>query len=349
MKILVLSREFPPYVLGGISYHLRNLYNEIAEKGHEITILAGKCPQSWEDAGVTVSGQIKVNPVEFGFRKGYYLLYPLALRKRLLSINTDDFDLAVAHTPLPFQIPDLPLITKYHDCVAETRQYMRKQLTFSEKIGDSLLHPFRRLIDQRSLLRSDYTIFNSHVNKEGWTSNYDFDDPYSVIHNGVDTEIFSPISGSQERYVLFVGTTEQKGLGSVIEYANRDRRPVHIVGEIKIDHSNIICHGRVSQKELRELYAKAAVTIHPARFESFGNAVLESLACGTPVVTTPKCGASEVLTDETGVVTDSLHEGVEEAVTFSPKACRLVGEKHKWSYVSKETLDVFKNVGKVYL
>lgn len=344
MNILVLSREFPPYVLGGISYHLKNLYNEITEHGHNVTILAGKCSQSYNDFDGNISNEITVNPVHFGFREGYYILYPLALRGKLKSIDTSEFDIAVAHTPLPFEIPELSLVTKYHDCVAETRKFMRTQLSLPEKIGDTFLHPLRKMIDQRSLQITDYAIFNSQVNKEGWTSNYKFDGSYSVIHNGVDTELFAPIDAAQEEYVVFVGTTEQKGLSAVVEYANTNRRPVHIVGSIQLDHPNIVCHGRVSQMKLRDIYAKATATIHPARFESFGNVVLESLACGTPVVTTPQCGASGVLTNETGVVTTELAGGIEKATDFKPSMCREVAKEHEWNQVAERTERILETV-----
>lgn len=342
MKILVLTREFPPYVLGGISYHLRSLYNEIVERGHEVTVLAGKCPQSWRDLEDSVSDEITVEPVEFGYRKGYYVLYPVAARKKLLSIDTSEFDLAVAHTPLPFEIPGLPLVTKYHDCVSETRQYMRARLSLFEKVGDSLLHPLRKIIDQRSLQKTDHAIFNSGVNKEGWVNNYEFNGPSSVIYNGVDTSLFFPSDEPQEECVVFVGTTEQKGLGSVIDYADQNRRSVHIVGAIQLDHPNIVCHGRVAQEELREIYSRAAATIHPTHFESFGNSVLESLACGTPVVTTSQCGASEILTEETGVVTEELDQGVEKAASLESPACRAVANTHTWNEVAEQSIRVFE-------
>lgn len=344
MNILVLSREFPPHILGGISYHLKNLYNEIAENGNNVIILAGTCPQSYDDFDGDISDRITVKPVHFGYRKGYYVLYPLALRKKLTSIDTNMFDIAVAHTPLPLVIPDLPLVTKYHDCVAETRQYVRAQLSKTEKIGDSILHPLRRIIDQRSLRLTDYAVFNSHLNKEGWISNYEFDGSCSVILNGVDTNLFTLINAPQKEYVVFVGTTEKKGLRTVLDYADQDRRPVHIVGSVQLDHPNIVCHGRVSQRELRDIYAKATATIHPAKFESFGNIVLESLACGTPVVTTPQCGASEVLTDETGVVTTELASGIEDVADFKPSDCREVAKEHEWSKVAKRTEEILETV-----
>ncbi|WP_336358118.1 glycosyltransferase family 4 protein [Haloarcula sp. CGMCC 1.6347] len=345
MKILVLSREFPPYVLGGISYHLRSLYNEIVNKGHEVTVLTGKCPQSWDSAGDTVSNTINTESIQFGLREGYYVLYPLALRKYLISYDTTRFDVAITHTPLPYKISNIPMITKYHDCIAETRQYMRSNLSLSEKVGDSILHPLRTYINQKSLSKTRHAIFNSEINRKGWVENYRYDGSYSVIHNGVDTSTFYPEENNDHKdYVLFVGTSEQKGLTSVIEYANREHRPVHVVGDIQINHSNIVCHGRVSQEELRKIYSGAVTTIHPAKFESFGNAVLESLACGTPVITTPFCGASEIITPETGVVTEDIKSGVEKSITFDSKDCISVAHKYTWNFVADRTIKAVQNV-----
>lgn len=45
--------------------------------------------------------------------------------------------------------------------------------------------------------------------------------------------------------------------------------------------------GYVPPEEIWQLYARAAVLLHPTRQETFGRAILESLAAGTPVVTTP--------------------------------------------------------------
>ena len=345
MKVLVLSREFPPYILGGISYHLGNLYNEIADMGHDITILAGKCPQSFCDDQLAISSEIDVVPVQFGLRQGYYVLYPLALRLKLRTVDLNQFDVAFAHTPIPFNIPNIPLITKYHDCVAETREYMRQGLSFVGRIGDSILHPFRKQFDQRSLDVSDHVIFNSNVNRSGWERHYNISSDWSVIHNAVDIETFQPMDTDQEDYVVFVGSTEQKGLSTVLNYANETNRTVHIVGPTETyNQSNIVCHGRVSQDCLSELYSGAVATIHPAEFESFGNIVLESLACGTPVVTTPTCGASELLTEDTGVVTTDIAYGVEKATGMDPTDCRAIAEEYQWSDVSRETINIAQSL-----
>lgn len=344
MNILVLTREFPPYVLGGISFHLKSLYNEMAERGHEMTIIAGKCPQSWNPGPVELSNNINKTFVQFGMRKGYYILYPLSLRKEFIEIDFSKYDVAISHTPLPFDIPDIPLVTKYHDCTPETRPYVREGLSGLDKLGDSLLQPFRQLCDQRSFKHSDFAIFNSMINKNGWKKHYSIKTNNKTIHNGVDTELFYPRDVGSNNFVLFVGSTHQKGLSSVINYANRHKRHVHIVGDIEVNHSNITTHNNIPQEELAYLYSEAAVTIHPAKFESFGNVVLESLACGTPVVTTKKCGASEILTNETGVVTDCIHDGIEQASTLKSDSCRSIAMNHQWSNVADETIDILNQI-----
>ncbi|MGB5768535.1 MAG: glycogen/starch synthase, partial [Crocosphaera sp.] len=47
MKILVLTWEFPPRIVGGIARHVNDLYPEIVKLGHEIhliTVEFGQCP-----------------------------------------------------------------------------------------------------------------------------------------------------------------------------------------------------------------------------------------------------------------------------------------------------------------
>jgi glycosyltransferase involved in cell wall biosynthesis len=45
--------------------------------------------------------------------------------------------------------------------------------------------------------------------------------------------------------------------------------------------------GHIPHEDIWKLYAGAAVLLHPTRQESFGRVILESLAAGTPVITTP--------------------------------------------------------------
>jgi glycosyltransferase involved in cell wall biosynthesis len=49
--------------------------------------------------------------------------------------------------------------------------------------------------------------------------------------------------------------------------------------------------GSVSRADLPIIYREFDVTVLPSLCDSFGQVVLESLACGTPVIATTNCGA----------------------------------------------------------
>lgn len=57
---------------------------------------------------------------------------------------------------------------------------------------------------------------------------------------------------------------------------------------------DVVVTGMVSDEELAALYARAAVVVHPSRYEGFGLPVLEAMRCGTPVITTTSSSLPEV-------------------------------------------------------
>ena len=71
----------------------------------------------------------------------------------------------------------------------------------------------------------------------------------------------------------------------------------------------------------------AEAFILPSHQENFGIAVVEALACGTPVLATRRGSVPEILTPETGVIVpdgdfQALLAGVEGALALDPHACR---------------------------
>lgn len=72
--------------------------------------------------------------------------------------------------------------------------------------------------------------------------------------------------------------------------------PKHILEENKslICQKRIIFLNYVSDEELTALYNEALGTLFPSRYEGFGFPILESFACGTPVMTCRNSSLSEI-------------------------------------------------------
>ncbi|WP_067470607.1 glycosyltransferase [Nocardia amamiensis] len=103
----------------------------------------------------------------------------------------------------------------------------------------------------------------------------------------------------------------------------------------------VVFHGHLTDRSaMAALIADADIAVFPSPAETFGLAVLEALACGTPVVV-PAAGAARELVGDpgSGVVCDGspygLAEGVRELLALPPaqrrRAARAAAERFPWS------------------
>lgn len=154
--------------------------------------------------------------------------------------------------------------------------------------------------------------------KESFLKEY----PVEVINNGVDTNIFKPSSCNvKKRYNLFgkkiilavvAGDTKRKGsdiLRKIPSMLN-DEEVLVWVGinekdsKISDPHFLSISHTN-SRKEMAELYSAADCMINPTLEDNFPTVNIESLACGTPVVTFNTGGSIEAVLDYEKIIYDS--------------------------------------------
>lgn len=143
-----------------------------------------------------------------------------------------------------------------------------------------------------------------------------------VINNGIDLSVFRPyISDFRKQYSIedrFIilgvafGWDYRKGLDVFVDLAKRldDKYKIVLVGtDEKIDSllpKNIISiHRTDNQIELAQIYTAADVFVNPTREDNYPTVNMESLACGTPVITFNTGGSGEMISPLTGYVIEN--------------------------------------------
>ena len=96
--------------------------------------------------------------------------------------------------------------------------------------------------------------------------------------------------------------------------------------------------------ELAGAYAGADVFVFPSRTDTFGLVMIEALACGTPVAAYPVTGPVDIVTPETGALSDRLERAIAAALVCDRQACAAYGRSFSWERSAQEFLTGLHNI-----
>jgi glycosyltransferase involved in cell wall biosynthesis len=211
-----------------------------------------------------------------------------------------------------------------------------------------------------------------------------------VIGNAVDDDIFYPVRdawalanvreryGIGSRFILYFGGFDmRKNVPRLIEaYA---RLPEHLGREYQLVvagryhnlghplfpdprqtvrrlglEGNVVFTGQIREQDKAPLYSAATVFAFPSLYEGFGIPVLESMACGTPVLTSNLSALPEVAGDAGLLVdpydTDAICRGLADLLDRQERRDDLArrgleqARRFTWRQVAQETVRVYKEV-----
>jgi glycosyltransferase involved in cell wall biosynthesis len=182
--------------------------------------------------------------------------------------------------------------------------------------------------------------------------------------NALELDVY-PVSPHRGEYLLFLGRmSADKGAHRAIEVAKEAGLPLLLAGKMQdaAEKEYFEAHvrpnlgygieylGEVDHTEKIDLLQNARVTLFPIEWEEpFGLVMIESMACGTPVLATRWGAVPEVIDDgRTGIVLDDYREmaaAIERADSLDPLECRrYVEERFSSDRMVRDYEDAYRAV-----
>lgn len=324
MKILMLSWEYPPKNIGGISAHIYYLSHELYKAGHEVHVITceeGFAPQSENDDGVFVHRVTPFNIDSCDFAKWVMHLNYSMIEKAIMLLNDGTrFDIIHAHDWLcsysarvlkcSYRIPMVCTIhATEHGRNGGIRTEMQRYISGAEWM---LSYEAWKIIVCSNYMKTEvHNVFGAPLEKI-W-----------VIPNGVDCSnlnfSFDQVSfrrrfaEDSEKIILFVGRhVFEKGIHILAEAGKevirRNYNTKFVIagaGPMTDEMKNLVRNNGMENKFLftgfvdsdtkNKLYRVADVAIFPSIYEPFGIVALEAMASGCPVVVSDVGGLGELI------------------------------------------------------
>jgi len=340
MRVLMMSWEYPPVVVGGLSRHVHALARHLAADGHDVVVLcrhvAGTDGQTHPTTDRVVEGvrviRVAEDPMHVTFERDL-VAWTLAMGHAMVRAGTEllrqwqpdvvhAHDWLVTHPAIALtEAAGVPLVGTVHATEAG-----RHSGWLSHSLNQQI-HSVEWWLAQRA----DELITCSVAMRTEVTQLFDVDAAaIHVIHNGIEERGWrvsdAEVARARERHgadaplLLYFGRLEyEKGVQDLLAAMPRIRREnpgTRLVVAGKGRHLDPLIEqarklrirrtvdftGHLSDRDLRAVLAAADAVVLPSRYEPFGIVALEAAAAQAPLVASTAGGLGEVVLDgETGL------------------------------------------------
>jgi len=327
MRVLILSWEYPPVMVGGLGRHVHALATALARAGHEVTVVSRHADgaafdEVQEDVRVV---RVPEDPPLFPFNSQTLLAWTMAFNHALTRaalrvaeevrpevVHAHDWLVAHAAATVKHHL-DIPLVATVHATEAGRHQgWLPEDMNRSiHSIEWWLTYEARRVITCSQYMRWEVTRLFDLPPEKG-----------EAIPNGVELAEWradtAAVAAVRARYgdgplVLFAGRlVYEKGVHDLLAAVPRLRRRhpglrVVIAGEgphlaqlkaqakrLRLGRS-VAWTGFLDSQQLPVLAAAADCAVVPSIYEPFGMVALEAAAAGTPLVVADTGGLREIV------------------------------------------------------
>ncbi|MFV1983491.1 MAG: glycosyltransferase family 4 protein [Thiohalomonadales bacterium] len=330
-QVAPLLESVPPRLYGGTERVVSYLTEELVQQGHDVTLFASGDSITSAKLKSVVNKAIRLNPSHLDPTAFHILML------EELSRISNEFDIIHYHIDVIHFLMSRNLLTPHI----------------------TTMHGRLDLPDLKSIFRSftDIPLVSISDNQRlplplvNWQA---------TVYNGVPMENYK-FQKHPGNYLAFLGRiSPEKGIEQAINIAIASG--MHLCIAAKIDandeeyynsiikphltHPLIEFIGEINELEKDEFLGNAFAVLFPIQWpEPFGLVMIESMACGTPVIAFKKGSVPEIMIHgETGFIVNTIEqavEAVEQIETISRECCRYIFEKR---FSSKEMANSYLEV-----
>src|SRR5438477_2191900 len=327
LRILMLSWEYPPVLVGGLGRHVHALATSLAAAGHQVTVVtrhAGDAPLDEVREGVRVV-RAPEDPPTFPLATPSLLAWTMAFnhsltRAGLHATATETFDLIHAHdwlvTHTAVTLRDhlgIPLVATVHATEAGRHQgWLPEEMNRTIHTVEYWLgHEAARVITCSAYMR--------------WEVSHLLDLPagnITVIPNGVDAPVWeaAPRAVAHAR-ARFAGDGPMLGFAGRLVYEKGVQHVIHALPELRRRYPGLrlvvagdgpykpelqaeVSRLRLEQtvhfagfvgNDLPATFAASDTVVVPSIYEPFGMVALEAAAAGAPLAVAATGGLNEIV------------------------------------------------------
>lgn len=322
MRVLVIADPrlpIPPKNYGGTERIVHLFCQGLKQRGHTVNLMAGTGSMSYGGRLIIHKAPTLAYPSR-AFRKLWFQWLSLTMLPDVdvvINFGRVDYLELILKT-------SIPLICRFANPIHQ--------------------HEIDFLLDRRKGKNLDFIgISKSQV------KHLDCSKLFNIIYNGVDLDHFDFVKepAQSPSYLVFLGRlTRNKGVDTAISVAQVAGIPLKIAGNVPENEADRQffeaaiksklgngCEwvGPVDDRQKNELLGNALALLFPIRWnEPFGIVMIESLACGTPVIATRYASTPEVIDHgKTGFLCDSgndMIEAVKNIYAINRSDCRQAVE-----------------------
>ena len=366
MKILRISSDLYPHIVGGIGLHTHLLSEKQARDGHEITLFT--CfPENSTVKQPTVPYAI----INFGRKFQLFgNTFCLNMFWKLFQ-NRYHYDIIDAHSHL-FISTNLAAVVRR---LGSSPLVITNHGLRSQAVPAWFQEIYLKTIGRFTFNSADKIITFTEREKEDMISVGVKPEKIVIIPNGVDTEKFHPVvspephpftviwvgrlaAGKGLKYAIFGFEKFLESVPTALMYVVGDGPYLDAAREYVVEKGlgeSIIFTGRVENDEMISYYARSSVYLMTSMSEGMPHTLLEAMACGLPVVCTdipqlvPIIEAGGIVIQKRDVVEvveslKSLYNNEKWCLEIGDNGRKYVEENLSFQSMNSDTLELYNGL-----